>query len=92
MRYVDNNDNNGDDEFDDFVDDGAYKNLMSQQNALEGFHLHIMEKNLKNKILYKSIKCCEESFFWNFYSVEKRLSCIKKVYEEFIDLLEMKDE
>jgi len=91
MRYSD--DNNNEDEFDnDFVDEGAYKNLMSQQNALEGFHLHIMENNLKNKILYKSIKCCEESFFWKFYSIEKRLSCIKKAYEEFIDLLEMKDE
>ena len=85
-------DDDGDDnEHDEFLEEGEYKNLMSQQNALEGFHLHVMEKNLKNKILYKSMKCCEESFFWNFYSVEKRLSYIKKVYEEFIDLLEMKD-
>ena len=58
---------NEDDDFDEFLEDGEeYKSLMSQQNALEGFHLHIMEKNLKNKILYKSIKCCQDNFFWRF--------------------------
>ena len=81
----DNNDMDG------YMDEGDYESLISQQNALEGFHLHILEKNLKTKILLESMKFCEKGFFWRFFSQDWKINQIKRFYEEFINLLEMKE-
>lgn len=94
MRFI-RNDGDEDDDMDDFMDEESYENyesIISQQNALEGFHLHILEQNLKAKILFESLKLCQKSFFWKFYSEGKKLERVKKLYDEFINLLEMKEE
>jgi hypothetical protein len=94
MRFIRKNgdeDEYNDDDMDGFMDEGDYESLISQQNALEGFHLHILEKNLKTKILFESVKFCEKSIFWRFFSQEWKLNQIKRFYEEFIDLLDMKE-
>jgi hypothetical protein len=99
MRFIrSDGDGDGDDDMDDFMDEENYENyenyesIISQQNALEGFHLHILEQNLKAKILFESLKLCQKSFFWKFYSESKKLEKLKKLYDEFINLLEMKEE
>lgn len=94
MRFI-RSDGDGDDDMDDFMDEENYENyenIISQQNALEGFHLHILEQNLKAKILFESLKICQKSFFWRFYSEDKKFEKLKNLYSDFIELLEMKEE
>jgi hypothetical protein len=79
---------NYDEEPDDFFDEN-YMDLFNQQNALEGFHLHLLEKKVIDKILYKSIKICEKNIFWNFYTIQTKLDMIKKTYDHLIDLLKI---
>lgn len=80
---------NYDEEPEDFEED--YRNLINQQNALEGFHLHLLEKKVIDKILYKSIKICEKNIFWNFYTIQTKLNMIKKTYDYLIDLLKIEE-
>lgn len=91
MRFIEHDDDEEDEDMDGFMSDGEYENIFSQQNALEGFHLHILEKNLKAKILFECFNICKNSIFWFFYSDEKKLMKIKNTYENLIDLLEMKE-
>jgi hypothetical protein len=85
------NEGEDDDDMDGFMHEEDYENIISHQNALEGFHLHILEKNLKIKILFESLKLCKNNLFWIFYSQEKKNQQITKVYNEFIELLDMKE-
>jgi len=87
-----NEEEDGDD-FDDFDDfeNFDYKNLLNQQNALEGFHLHLLEKKISDRILNRSIRVCEKSFFWRFYSINSKISTISRVYENFINLLKIEE-
>lgn len=78
------------DEFEDFSEND-YKNLLNQQNALEGFHLHLLEKKISERLLSKSIGLCEKNFFWNFYSINKKLSFVSKTYNYFMDLLKIEE-
>ncbi len=80
-----------DDNFDDFLEND-YKSLLSQQNALEGFNLHLQEKKISNQVLNRSIRVCEKDLFWNFYKIDTKLNKIKIVYENFIDLLKIEDQ
>lgn len=81
---------NEEDDFDEFYEND-YRDLLNQQNALEGFHLHLMEKNISEKVLSRSIKVCENSFFWKFYSINSKLSAINKVYDSFINILKIEE-
>lgn len=77
------------DDFEEFPED--YKHLLNQQNALEGFHLHLLEKKIADKILSRSIKVCENTFFWKFYSFDRKINAIVKVYENFLNLLKIEE-
>jgi hypothetical protein len=44
---------------------------------------------LNQKLIAKSIKVCEKSFFWKFYSLQTQLSMISKVYFQLRDLQEI---
>jgi hypothetical protein len=79
-----------DNNFNEFLD-GDYKNIFSQQNALEGFHLHLQEKKISISVLAKSIKICEKNIFWNFYKINTKLNKIKQVYESFINMLKIEE-
>lgn len=78
------------DDFDDFSEND-YRNLLNQQNALEGFHLHLLEKRITDRILSRSIRLCEKNFFWNFYSINKKLGMVSKAYNNFINLLKIEE-
>lgn len=88
MRFMRDDDNNSEDE--DFFS-SEHENFISQQNALEGFHLHIVEKKLRADILFESIENCKKSFFWNFMSNQSKMQKIKNFYNFAIELLEMKE-
>jgi|688.fasta_scaffold00614_51 hypothetical protein len=91
MRFIDDND---DDEYEDddrFIDEGEYESILSQQTAIDGFHLHILEQNLKSKILFECFKFCKSNIFWFFYSEEYKLNKIKNTYKFLIETLEMKE-
>lgn len=78
------------DDFDEFPEND-YKNLLNQQNALEGFHLHLLEKKVSDKILSRSIRICEKTFFWKFYSINSKLAAVNKVYDSFTRLLKIEE-
>lgn len=80
-----------DDNFEDFLEND-YKNLLNQQNALEGFNLHLQEKKISNSVLERSIRVCEKNFFWNFYKINTKLNKIKIVYDNFINLLKIEEQ
>lgn len=82
--------NEEEDDFDEFYEND-YKNLLNQQNALEGFHLHLLEKKISDRVLNRSIRVCEKSFFWKFYSINSKLTKISKVYENLINLLKIEE-
>lgn len=92
MRFIDDGDDIDDEyEDDDRFMEGEYENILSQQTALEGFHLHILEQNIKTKILFECFKFCKSNIFWLFYSEEYKLSKIKNTYKYLIETLEMKE-
>lgn len=88
MRFMREEDDDGEEE--DFFS-AEHDNFISQQNALEGFHLHIVEKKLKAEILFECMRDCKKKFFWNFISDDKKMEKIKEFYNFAIDLLEMKE-
>jgi hypothetical protein len=89
MRFA-REDSDDEDDMDNFMDED-YENIISQQNALEGFHLHILENNLKAKILAESLKLCRNNLLWIFYSQKSKVKKIKEAYNGFIEILEMKE-
>jgi hypothetical protein len=90
-RFMKNEYEEDDDNFEDFLE-SDYKSLLNQQNALEGFNLHLQEKKISTNILEISIKVCEKDLFWKFYRVNTKLNKIRVAYENFISLLKIEDE
>jgi hypothetical protein len=91
-RFMKNEYEEDDDNFEDFLESSDYKSLLNQQNALEGFNLHLQEKKISTNILETSIKVCEKDLFWKFYRVNTKINKIRVVYESFISLLRIEDE
>jgi len=89
-RFMKNNEYNEDDDFEEFLE-SDYKSLLNQQNALEGFNLHLQEKKISGDILSKSIKVCEKNIFWRFYKIDTKLNKIKQVYESFVSLIKIEE-
>ena len=92
-RFMKNNeyDEEDDENFDEFMNNNDYKDIFSQQNALEGFHLHLQEKKISISVLNKSIKVCEKNIFWNFYKINTKLNKIRSVYDSFINMLKIEE-
>lgn len=92
-RFMKNNDyeeEDDDNNFEEFLEND-YKNLLNQQNALEGFNLHLQEKKISQNILSRSIRVCEKNILWKFYNINTKLNKIKEVYYSFITLLKIEE-
>lgn len=90
MKNNDYEEEDDDNNFEEFLEND-YKNLLNQQNALEGFNLHLQEKKISQNILSRSIRVCEKNILWKFYSINTRLNKIKQVYDSFITLLKIEE-
>jgi hypothetical protein len=66
-----------------------YKELIAEDQALQQESVELTYLALNQKLIAKSIKVCEKSFFWKFYSLQTQLSMISKVYFQLRDLQEI---
>jgi len=80
------------DDDDDFeeksISPQEYKKILAEEQALQQETVELTYLALNQELLSKSIKFCEKSLFWNFYSVETQLKMISKIYMRFRDLQE----
>lgn len=84
MRYFKEEEDDDDDAAEDFSDDLFDPDFISMAE------LGIKEAGLRRKILSSAIKMSEKDVFWKFYSLDTKLSMIKKAFIYFNDLLENK--
>lgn len=85
-RFEYDDEDEGDDE-ESFGDDqpqpishNDYKDLIEGDQAIQQETVALGYLELDQKLLSKAIKICEGSMFWNFYSMQTRLSMISKAY------------
>lgn len=72
------NDNDFND-FDDFdIDDEIMQEL----------HYEILNREANNRLLKTTLRLCEKSFWWRFYSVDQKIEYIEKVYAKLKKLEE----
>jgi hypothetical protein len=72
---------NGNDfgDFDDFIDD---------DEIMQELQYEILSREANNRLLKTTIRMCEKSFWWRFYSVDKKIEHIEKVYNKLRKLEE----
>jgi|APGre2960657404_1045060.scaffolds.fasta_scaffold16910_3 hypothetical protein len=86
MKRFDHEFENNDDDDESFDDDKSQPASRNNYNDfIEGDQIQqdILELGyleLDQKLVNKAIKVCEGSMFWNFYSIQTRLSMISRAY------------
>ena len=73
--------------------EGEEGNVSEQDYAefLQQMQIQLAEHDLNQKLLAKSIKILERSFFWRFRSVETKLRLITRVYTSLQKLISERD-
>jgi hypothetical protein len=68
--------------------------LSEQEYAefLQQMQIQLAESDLNQKLLSKSIRVLEKSFFWRFRLMETKLRLIARVYKSLQKLISEKDE
>ena len=88
MNRFDHDFEDEDEDDEDSIDGGnsqpishnEYKDLIEGDQAIQQETLELSYLELDQKLMGKAIKICERSMFWNFYSIQTRLSMISKAY------------
>ncbi len=65
-----------------------YKELIEEERALQQQDVELSYIDLNQKLLQKTIKLCEKSLFWNFYSLQTKLNMISKAFLKLKNLQE----
>lgn len=81
MRRFEFDDNNDDDDDEEFRENAEF--MQSPFLSMTQFPFDMIGGD---PLLESSIKICENSIFWKFYSVKTKLSKIKEVYNFLISL------
>ncbi len=74
------------DEDDDDIEDDEYGQLV------DVFQLNLVQYELNQNLIAKTIAFLEKSWFWKFKSTEKKLKLIEETYNKFKELSERKEE
>jgi hypothetical protein len=77
-------------------DDGEYttllpkntKRLVQDQQVVQQLHIELAHRDLDDRLLFKTIKMLEKSFWWKFYSQKKKIRLIARTYRSFKKLNE----
>jgi predicted metal-dependent hydrolase len=57
-----------------------YEELVEEELALQEAQLDVAFRELNHRTLRASIRICEKSFWWSFYSVKTRMKMINEAY------------
>ena len=68
----------------EFVEDDK----LDEDVIIEMAQVNLVSYDLNQKILQASVQVAENSFFWRFKSVNKKLKLIRKIYLAFSKLIE----
>lgn len=75
---------NEDDDEEDMMDDA---DRMIPEFVPEFFALPHTQENPAHHILNCSMKICEQSFLWNFMSIDKKMKMISQVFDKLNSLV-----
>lgn len=73
--------NDEDDEEEYFISPEEYKELVEDQQAMQQLHINLAHRDLDDRLLFKTIRMLEKSFWWRFYSQNKKLRLISRTYK-----------
>lgn len=76
---------------DDSEEDFSYEDaneIIQQEKMFHREHMEMEEKFLRSKLLYRTICISEKSFFWKFFSSERKMKIIENNFERILKLIE----
>jgi hypothetical protein len=65
-----------------------YKAIMQEEMQLQQINLHLIARDLNDRLMFRIVRMLEKSFWWKFYSLNKKLRMIKNAYTELKRLSE----
>jgi len=83
---------------DDYEDENFYLDEETEEEEdeynqlLDVFQLNLVQYELNQNLIAKTIAFLEKSWFWKFKSVEIKLKLIEETYNKFKELSEKKEE
>lgn len=76
----------------DGVTPEEYKILMEQESIMEEMQNKMANRDLNYRLLRASVRICEKTFWWRFYSIATRLKHIETAFKQLKKLEEEQDE
>jgi len=86
FNYEDDEDENFYLDEDDEVEEEDYDQLV------DVFQLNLVQYELNQSLIAKTVAFLEKSWFWSFKSVENKLKLVEETYNKFKKLSEQKEE
>lgn len=85
---VDNFFNDEDGLVPDGLSEEEYKAIVEEEMAAQRMQIKIVYRDLNHRLLRTSIRACEKTFLWWFYSHDTKLKMIEKTYKQIKKLEE----
>lgn len=68
-------------------EDDEVVSYMDSQGIIDVMQMDLDQSKINLDVLEKSINTLKQSFFWRFKNQEKKIKEIKKLYQEFLNLI-----
>ncbi len=89
MRRFDYDDNEDyREDVDNFFGDGEegdasitpdeYKAIVQEEQAMQQLQIDLVYRELNDRLMFRAVKMLEKTFWWKFYSLDKKLRIIEK--------------
>src|SRR5690606_42136085 len=57
-----------------------YKAIVEEERAMQQIQVGLAQRDMNQRLLARTIKTLEKSFFWRFYSLNTRLQMIERTF------------
>jgi hypothetical protein len=81
-----------DDDGDEEMDAEDYAEIMARNEALERQQLEMVQLDLNQRLLFKSMEMLSKSWWWSFYSAETKTKMLTETYMKLHGLVRDKKE
>jgi hypothetical protein len=85
-------DTDDDDDGDDEMDAEDYAEIIQRNEALERKQLELVQLDLNQRLLFKSMDMLSKSWWWSFRSAETKTAMLTETYMKLHELVNQKKE
>jgi hypothetical protein len=91
FNYDDDDDDEFREDIDKFFGEGSansYDDFIEEEFAIQEAKINLQHREINLKMMRTSVRICEKTFLWSFYSIPTRLKMISETYKKIRKLEE----